>query len=294
MASNRDKRLRRQVRHSYIISTVSISLVLFLLGIVSYITFTAIDRFLDPALKATISVELNDNLYENEKQAIRDMIQGRKDVESIGFLSEEDKFEDLHMDVDVDMELLGGDNPLHDSFEVTLKREYAEAHHINAFADEMKQIDGVVYVDKPDPRYFEESRSNISAVVLSLVIFSVVLLFISLLLLNNTLRLAIYSKRYLINTMKLVGATKWYIMRPLLRSALTQGLVSGIIAAGLMCGTIFGIASLLPEGIDVISLNSIIVVVATVLVVGILITIGFSAMAINKFVNMKSNKIHLY
>lgn len=292
MASNRDKRLKRKVRRSYVISTVSISLVLFLLGIVSYVTFSAIRSVLDPAHSVTVSVELSDELFENEKEEIYNTIAKRKEVESIKLVSQEEGLEAVPFEVD--MELLEGENPINDCIDVTLKRDYATKYHINTFASDMEGIQGVVYVDKPDLKALDEAQKSVSGIALALLIFVVVLLIISLLLLNNTLRLAIYSKRYLINTMKLVGATKWYIMRPLLISALKQGFVAGIIASALTYGTIYGISSILPMGIKTLSQEHLIVLLSIVLIAGVIITVGFSAMAINKFVNMKSNKIHLY
>ncbi len=292
MASNRDKRIRRKVRRSYIISTVSISLVLFLLGIMSYVTFSAIKTWLDPALNAVMSVEINDTLFEDEKRDIEDEIKEREEVESITFVSEDEKLNDIPLEIDWD--ILGNENPLNGSYEVTLKKEYATTYHINTFAKEVAEIEGVEFVDKPDLKTFEETEKNVSAITLALVIFTALLLFISLILLNNTLRLAIYSKRYLINTMKLVGATKWYIMRPLLGSAFWQGVISGIIAAVMMGATVYGIVSILPEEANTINLDNLAIFAGAVVVVGVIITVGFSALAINKFVNMKSNKIHLY
>lgn len=292
MASNRDKRLKRKVRRSYVISTVSISLVLFLLGIVSYVTFSAIRSVLDPAHSVTVSVELSDELFENEKEEIYNTIAKRKEVESIKLVSQEEGLEAVPFEVD--MELLEGENPINDCIDVTLKRDYATKYHINTFASDMEGIQGVAYVDKPDLKALDEAQKSVSGIALALLIFVVVLLIISLLLLNNTLRLAIYSKRYLINTMKLVGATKWYIMRPLLISALKQGFVAGIIASALTYGTIYGISSILPMGIKTLSQEHLIVLLSIVLIAGVIITVGFSAMAINKFINMKSNKIHLY
>ena len=130
--------------------------------------------------------------------------------------------------------------------------------------------------------------------IAALLIFLAVLLFISVLLLNNTVRLAIYSKRYLINTMKLVGATKWYIMRPLLASAFKQGIVAGVIAALLLCLAIYGVESFTPQGIAMLPYREAGIIAGSMLLLGIFITVLFSALAVNKFVNMKSNKIHLY
>jgi cell division transport system permease protein len=258
----------------------------------SYVTFSAIKTWLDPALNAVMSVEINDTIDEDEKRVIEDEIKEREEVESITFVSEDEKLNDIPLEIDWD--ILGNENPLNGSYEVTLKKEYATTYHINTFAKDVAEIEGVEFVDKPDLKTFEETEKNVSAITLALVIFTALLLFISLILLNNTLRLAIYSKRYLINTMKLVGATKWYIMRPLLGSAFWQGIISGIIAAVLMGSTVYGIVSILPEEANSINLDNLAIFAGAVVVVGVIITVGFSALAINKFVNMKSNKIHLY
>jgi cell division transport system permease protein len=137
-------------------------------------------------------------------------------------------------------------------------------------------------------------HETIRYVCIVLVVFFAVLLIISLLLLNNTIRLAIYSKRYLINTMKLVGATKWYIMRPLLYSALKQGLFAGVVSALMLIGVVYGVDSFTPEGLQMLDYREVAYIVCGMVAVGVAITVGFSAVAVNTFVNMKSNKIHLY
>ena len=294
MASNRDRRLKRKVRHSYMLSTASIALVLFLLGIVSYVSFKTIRGVLDPSLRVTLSVDLSDDLWANERLAIENSITSMEQVDRVNFVSKDDRFNRSELPFEVDMELLGDKNPLRDCYEVTLKGDYAEARHIDAVVEELSSIHGVEYVDKPNLEDVERSTQNIWAITLILVVFSVALFIISILLLNNTLRLAIYSKRYLINTMKLVGATKWYIMRPLLASALKQGLLSGIIASAMMCAMVCGVVAILPVGVATVSTMELVVMSVVITLIGVVITVGFSAMAINKFVNMKSNKIHLY
>jgi cell division transport system permease protein len=94
--------------------------------------------------------------------------------------------------------------------------------------------------------------------------------------------------------MKLVGATKWYIMRPLLASALKQGFVAGAVASLMICATAYVIKGVMPAGIAILGYGWVGIIVGTVVLLGIVITIGFSAMAINKFINMRSNNIHLY
>ena len=119
-------------------------------------------------------------------------------------------------------------------------------------------------------------------------------LVISLILLNNTIRLAIFSKRYLINTMKLVGATKWFIMRPFLGSSITQGILSGIIASALFLTAVYGLNEAVPELMSLAETMKIGIIVGGMVLGGILISLCFTFFAVNKFVNMKSNKIYLY
>ena len=124
--------------------------------------------------------------------------------------------------------------------------------------------------------------------------FAIVLLIISLTLLNNTIRLAIFSRRYLINTMKLVGATKWFIIRPFLWDGVKQGVWSGVIAAALFGTMIYGIDHKMPELSSPELLEVATVILASMVVVGVLVSLLFTLFAVNKFVNMKSNKIYLY
>ena len=153
---------------------------------------------------------------------------------------------------------------------------------------------GVEYNAVPPVEVVETMQTTISNVSIGLLIFLGALLIISLLLLNNTVRLAIYSKRYLINTMKLVGATKWYIMRPLLWSALKQGVWAGVLSSVLVCLSVYGLELFTPRSIELLGQMQTAVIVGGLVLLGIVITVLFSALAINKFVNMKSNKIYLY
>ncbi len=124
--------------------------------------------------------------------------------------------------------------------------------------------------------------------------FGGALLIISLILLNNTIRLAIFSRRYLINTFKLVGATKGYIMRPFLGAAAKQGVWAGVTASLLFGGSIAALSGTMPEITASTQMVQIAVTVGGMILCGVVISLLFTAFAVNKFVNMKSNKIFLY
>jgi cell division transport system permease protein len=125
-------------------------------------------------------------------------------------------------------------------------------------------------------------------------VFGGALLLISLILLNNTIRLAIFSRRYLINTLKLVGATKGYIMRPFLSTAAKQGLAAGLAASLLFGASLAALSGAMPEIVATSELVKVAITVGGMIVGGLLISLLFTTFAVNKFVNMKSNKIYLY
>lgn len=296
MSGGKDKRLSRKVRRSYVISTVSIALVLFMLGVVSYVTLSALSAARDLQTGVVVSVEIADELSPEAEAHIVEAIEATGMSTEVSFMSKDEKFEDesFREQFEVDLDLLLGENPLRNSYEVTISERYADRASVDKFCAEIEVVEGVEYISVPPVEVVENMHETISNVSIGLLLFFVVLLVISILLLNNTIRLAIYSKRYLINTMKLVGATKWYIMRPLLASALKQGIVAGIIAAALVVGVVYGVDSYTPEGLALLDYREAGIIVGAVLIVGIIITVSFSAIAVNKFVNMKSNKIHLY
>lgn len=294
--ASKDRRLRRKVRRSYIISTVSIALVLFMLGVVSYVTLSALSVAVGLKDNVVVSVEVADALLQEERVAIKDAIEGLGYHSEIVEVSGEEKLGDeaFRRQFEVDFDLLLGDNPLRDSYEVRFKSEYATADNISTFVERVSSVSGVEYIAAPPVDVVQRMEERVKVVSLALLLFLAVLTVISVLLLNNTIRLAIYSKRYLINTMKLVGATKWYIMRPLLASALKQGVVAGLVAASLVVALVYGVMRLMPSEVTMLGYEEVGVIVGGLVVVGVVITLVVSAIAVNKFVNMKSNKIYLY
>lgn len=296
MSATSDKRMRRKVRRSYVISTISIALVLFILGAVSYVTLSAITAAESLRERVVVSVEIADDLDKETKRAILKQLKGRDEVLSVDYMSKDDKLgdEEFRRQFELDIREILDHNPLRDSFELTLTKESVDEESVREFVGYISTIEGVVYVAVPPIEVVDQMHERLTTIILALLVFLGVLLIISLLLLNNTIRLAIYAKRYLINTMKLVGATKWYIMRPFLRSALWQGALSGVVAGAMMWGLSYAISRMISAEVELLDQMAVIVIVGGLVLLGVIITLVFSALAVNNYVNMKTNKIHLY
>ena len=292
----KDRRMRRKVMRSYIISTISISLVLFMVGVVWYVTLSAISSARTLKESVVISVEVSDTISEQSRAALEAMFSDSTVCAGVQFLSKDEKVADeaFRAQFAVDLDLLLGVNPLLDSYEVALHTDYADREGVESVADILRSMDGVEYVSVPPVEIVEGMHRTIKQTTVALVLFLSLLMLISLLLLSNTIRLVVYSRRYLINTMKLVGATKWYIMRPFLGSAVKQGVASGVIASVLMACVVYGVESHAIDGVQMLAMGDVATIVGLVLVLGVAVTVLFSAVAVSRFVNMRSNKIYLY
>lgn len=292
---NSNRRLKRKVRNSYIISTVSIALVLFLLGSVSYLMIAAMKIADSLRESVTLIVELDNGLTTAQRTAIQERMEENPLVAETIYSTKEEKLNDSEFRkiFAVEFEDVLDENPLLDSYEVRLTALSEHKDALDLFIEEVSSIDGVAHVSYP-AKMIETMHSTINKVRPVLLIFAAVLFVISLVLLNSTIRLAIYSKRYIINTMKLVGATKWFIMRPFLWSSIKQGVAAGIVAALLFGGMMYGIDRTLPEIVSPEQLEAAAKILLGMITGGVAISFIFTLAAVNKFVNMKSNKIYLY
>lgn len=290
-----DKRLKRKVRNSYIVSNISIALVLFLLGSVGYLMTAAMQVARTLQESVTVTVELRNGADEKQKESLRKRFEANELVSHVEYSSKDDKLNDtdFRQMFEQEFEAILEENPLLDSFELTLSADSADPDKLETFIAQIAELDGVDRVSYP-AQTVERLHATIAKIRLVLLLFGGALLVISLILLNNTIRLAIFSKRYLINTMKLVGATKWFIMRPFLGSSITQGILSGIIASALFLTAVYGLNEAVPELMSPAETMKIGIIVGGMVLGGILISLCFTFFAVNKFVNMKSNKIYLY
>ncbi len=290
-----DKRLKRKVRNSYRISTLSLSLVLFLLGSVGYLMLAAMTMARELQEQVLVMVELSHACTAEEQELIQERLHEEPLVRTVRYSSREEKAEDADFRAmfEQEFEEILEENPLLDSFEVQLTARAEERAEVEAFIDRMGQLGGIERVSYP-AQMAERLHTTVRKIRFVLLLFGGALLLISLILLSNTIRLAIYSKRYLINTMKLVGATKWYIMRPFLWDSVRKGIWAGLGAALLFGGAVFGLNEAIPELTSMAQLEKAGVIVGVMVLGGVLLSLLFTAFAVNRFVNMNSSKIYLY
>ena len=274
-----------------ITSTISISLVLVLLGITLLILFmgNGLSKYVkeNMSFNVMLSTEVNDA----EISSVRKSLDAQPFVKSSRFISKEEAKEQLIRDLGEDPEELLGYNPTQDCIEIFLHSEYANN-------DSIALISGIIKSDNnvADLLYQHEAidliNDNLSKVMTVLLILTAVLLFISFTLIRNTIRLSVYSKRFLINTMKLVGATSGFIRRPFVVNNIFTGIIAGIIADIIIFMMLTYFSSEYAELRPVISNTDIIIIFTAVILLGVIITSIATAFAVNRYVKMKSDQLY--
>ena len=287
--------MKGRILRSYTISTLSMALVLFLLGAVGYALASLYASSKQMQEGVVMIVELEDELSVEQRNLLCKTISESNLVASLRFSSKADKLADeqFRRAFEVDVKALMAANPLPDSFDVTLSALSADRGALDSFVSELKGMEGVAHISYPE-RMLEQLHSVIGVMQLLLLVFGGAMLFISVVLLNNTIRLSIFLRREAINTMKLVGATKWFIVKPFLGRGALQGVVAALLALLLLAAALFGLNHFIP-GLDLHSQFELLAAIAlAVVVAGLLLSTLSTLVAVNKFVNLRSNKIYLY
>ncbi len=288
-----NKRIRRKVRNAYIISTVSVALVLFLLGSVGYLILGALGTTQRLKESMTVYVMLSDTVSAQTTTAIGEKLKANRSVREMKFIGKDQAAQEFQEYLGDDFIEFLDQNPLPDAYELKMTAAASDKASLEALEKEVSAWDGVNEVVY-QRGVLEQIGQNINKFNLILLLFGGTLLIIALILLNNTIRVTIFAKRYIINTMKLVGATRWFIMRPFLGRSILQGIYAGLICWVMLAVMMMGLHEGLPEVRFVSDQLYLAYIFGGTMVGGILISLIFTTFAVRKFVRMNSSKLHMY
>ncbi len=278
--------------NSKMTAIISISLVLFLLGLVVLLLLFANNFSTYVKENLSFDIVLNDDISDVQLKKLQQTLNSTTYAKSVTYRSKEEAAELLKNDLGQSPEELLGFNPLPATFEVKLKSDYVDADSIALIEKSVRNmstnIQDVAY-HKDLIQLVNENMKKIGLMILGI---AILLLFISYALINNTIRLMIYSKRFLIHTMRLVGATNSFITRPFIRSNILSGIIAAFIAIGLLSWLLFYVAKDIENFQEYINIDSLLVVFASVLIFGIVISIIATWMAVNKYLRMNVNDMY--
>lgn len=275
----------------FMTSSISTTLVLLLLGLVVFFVLAAHNLSIYVRENIDFSVLISDDMKETDILKLQKRLDKEPFVKQTEYISKKQALKEQTEAMGTDPEEFLGYNPFTASIEIKLHSDYANSDSIAKIEKLIKKntnIQEVLYQRELIDLVNENIR-NISLVLLAL---AVVLTLISFALINNTIRLAIYSKRFLIHTMKLVGASWGFIRRPFLRRNIWSGVLAGIMADAILMGTAYWLVSYEPELIRVITPEVMLLVSGSVLVFGIIITFLCAYLSINKYLRMKASTLY--
>lgn len=266
-------------------------MVLFLLGLISM--FMYIGEKLSTHIKEnlTITVEIKDFAKPEETATFGDYIKKMPYAKKVTFTSKETALERLKEEMGEDPMDLISHNPLPDTYDIYLHSPYANNDSILFIAKSLKNVHIVNKVDY-QKNLIHELNYNLTRVSAVFMIIAITLLLISFVLINNTMRLLIYSNRFIINTMKLVGATKWFIRRPYLWQGILIGLSASVLATLYMVAFFYFAYPNISLYIDLNDNSLYTVIVATIFLSGIVITTFATLFATNKYLRHETNDLY--
>lgn len=291
MANQDKKKTGIKVKTSYVSTIISISLVLFMLGMLGIILLNA--KLISDHVKENIgfSLYLKDDLSSSELNNLQALLESKEFTKRIEYIDKEQAAELLREDLGEDFIDFLDYNPLMASIDLYLKADYAEESSISLINTELKKLPAVKQVEYQKD-LISAVNANIQKIGFVLLGFSILLLIVVIALINNTIRLAIYSKRFLIKTMQLVGATGGFIRRPFVARGMLNGLLSGIIAIILLLGVMYSLGNNIPEFFELQNFNVYFILFASVIVLGILISWISTSLAVRKFLRMQSGDLY--
>lgn len=291
MGKQENKIMRRRLRNAYLSSVISISLVLLLVGVASLLLVNAkaISDYFKENMQ--VSVMLKQTIDESEGLKYKEELDKQPFIRSSAFVSrEQGRYE---------MEQLLGEGfldvfetaPIPVSIDITLNAEYVSADSIEVVKARILDsqfVEEVVY----QRSLVDALNANLSKISMVLSIFIALLLFISFVLINNTVRLNVFARRFTIHTMKLVGATRSFIRAPFLVQSLFQGVFAAVISILALVGGLYFVRNEFEQLFEVFRMELLLVVLGIVLVSGMLICLLSTWMVVNKLLSL--NKDELY
>jgi len=278
---------------------VSLGLVLLMLGLAGWAMLNFKNLISLMKEEFGFQVILNENVSQANIEKLRKKLDASLFVKEAAFVSKDVAAEDMKKELGEDFISFLGENPIPSSINVKLNSDYANPDSLNWIILEIVELGEKTSDGKNNVKevayqqiLFNEIGKNARTVGLVLLIFAFFLTIVAVGLINNTIRLSIYSKRFLLRTMYLVGATQGFIRKPFILRGIKQGIVAGIFASILLGAFIFVLIRVFPELTKTQDPNQLLLLILGVIILGVLISSLSSALSIRRYLRLKADDLH--
>lgn len=276
---------------SYFMSILGVTLVLFLLGIIGWLVINA--NKLGNYFKENVEVGayLRGEVNPKDSAALMDYISAKPYVRSIEFVTKDAAKKKYLGDGNEDWDKVLTENPLPSSINFKVKREYMNGDSLVAIQSDLQQQTYISEVRYPKA-LVDNLNKNIQRISVILLAVAILLALVVIILIDNTIRLAMFSNRFLIKTMQMVGATRWFIAKPMNTKAIINGAFSGLIAIAAVTLVIFGAEKVLPEMKAIHDNATLALLFGGLIVLGICITLFSTHRSVLKYLKMKLDDLY--
>jgi cell division transport system permease protein len=270
---------------------ISTTMVLTLLGLVMLSVLTAHNLQKNLRENVEISVILSDTIAKEDGVALGKMIQKKPYAHQVAFISSEEALKMAKEEMGIDPTEFTGSNPFSPELTVTMEAEYANTDSLSVIVKRLLKDRRVV-----DVAYTKDEIDGMNRILepvsIALLGLSVLLIFICYTLISNSIQLSIYSRRFLIHTMKLVGASWGFIRRPFLKKAVVVGVISALLTCALLGGIIYMLMPFMPHVEEIMTWRELAITAAAVFVFGFVITVFCTLLSVNKFLRMTAGELY--
>lgn len=270
---------------------ISTSMVLVLLGLVVFSVQTSrnLSRWVKENL--TVTVVLDDRIAEVDAKQFCQDLGHRPFSKEVSFISREQALKEQTEAMGSDPSEFLGMNPFPASVELQLQSDYANVDSLTWISDELRKNTKVADVSY-QVDLMDTVNRNLAKLNILLLVLALLLTFISFSLINNTVRLSVYSRRFLIHTMKLVGASWGFIRKPFMQQGLLVGIIAAIIAILVLGGAMYALYSYEPGILRIITWRELVITAVAVLAFGLVITLTCSYISVNRFLRMPAGELY--
>ena len=291
MQQAQERHIKRKLRTSSLSTMLSISLVLLMLGSMGFIYLNT--QRLTNYIKENVgfTLILQENIKKVDRLQLQKSLDASPEIKSTEFVSKEDAAKILESDLGEDFITFLGFNPLSASIDVYMNAEYANEKRIEALENELqkKPIIKEIIIQKDLIAAINNNIKKLSTILIS---FCSLLLIVAIALINNTIRLTVYSQRFTIQSMKLVGATNAFIRKPFIRNGVLQGVFAALIGIVFLIIGLFSLHKEMPELLLLEDMPTIGIIFTGILIFGVLISTIVTNFSVGKYLKMNENDLY--
>lgn len=292
MSNKHPKKHRESFFNLHFTSTVSISLVLFMIGLIVSLYLTTHYFTVKSKENVSLSVILNDSISDGDLARLERYLNATEYTKQVVYINRDSALKEHIAAIGEDPSEFLGYNPLSASLEVFLNAEYANVDSISSVILPSLQIfDGITNITYQKDM-IELLNNNVNKLSLVLSVIALVMLFISIVLINNTIRLSIYSKRFIINTMQLVGAKNSFIRRPFVRRSIVNSLIATLLSFLMLGGSIYLVQIQIGMAVNLFHCEILIPVVVIIFFISLIINYVATVAAVNRYLRMRTEQLY--